>query len=123
MAVSSIDAFDALTAGADLSAKLFYAVKIASDGDLELAGDGELAVGLITEADTAGNKVTYQYQGIARGYAGGSITAGTKVAANASGQLVTATTGENVIGIAREAATASGQIISVLLSPGGGVAA
>lgn len=123
MAVSSIDAFDALTAGADLSGKLFHAVKIASDGDLELAGDGELAVGLITEADTAGNQVTYQFQGIARGYAGAAITAGTKVASNVSGQLVTATTGENVIGIAREEATASGHIISVLLSPGGGLAA
>lgn len=123
MAISSIDAFDALNAGEDLSSSLFYAVKIASDGDLELAGNGELAVGLLTEADTAGNQCTYQFQGIGRGYAGDAITAGTKVAANASGQLVTATTGENVLGIAREAATASGQIISVLLTPGGGLAA
>lgn len=123
MAVSSIDAFDALNAGADLSSSLFHLVKIASDGDLELAGDGELAVGVLTEVDTSGNQCTYQYFGIGRCKAGGAITAGTKVASDASGRVVTAATSDEVFGIAREAATAAGQIVSVLLLPGGGVAA
>ena len=111
----------ARNAGADLSAKLFHLAKVDTDADLVLAGDGEAVAGVITEAAAADSPVTIQYGGIAKVVCGGSITAGAKVASDANGQAVLATTGEFAVGMALEAG-ASGRVIAVMLREYGRVA-
>lgn len=56
--------------------------------------------------------------GISRVVAGGEVDARDRVASDADGKAVTATTGDNVVGIALTAAAAEGDWINVLLTPG-----
>jgi hypothetical protein len=69
-----------------------------------------------SQAVNAGDKVPVITLGTALVTAGGAITAGSVVATDANGQAVTWSTGAKV-GIALDAATASGQLIEVLLLP------
>mgnify|MGYP000097039933 CR=1 FL=1 len=101
---------------ADYSAKQYYIMKTAS-GVATLCGDGEEPIGVLQNAPDAANEVGRI--GIGRGVtkvvAGAAITVSAKVAAMAGGLAAPATSGEAVLGYAMEAATASGDVISVLL--------
>ena len=108
----------ARNAGADLSAKLFYLAKVAADGDIELAGAGEAALGAITEAAAENKPVTVQFGGIAKVIAGASFNAGVMLAADSDGKAVTATTGNEVVGIALEVSGGANEIVAVALLSG-----
>jgi len=112
----------AQNAGADLSAKLYHLVKVDTDEDIILAGDGQACLGVIREANVENKPVTVQYGGIAKVIAGGSFNAGVLVAADTNGQAVLATTGEYAVGMALQAAGAANEIVSVRLGPYGRVA-
>ena len=101
-----------LEAGADLSAAQFLLVKVDSTANrVVLAGNGELAVGVLVEpADTAGKAVTVANGGIVRAYAGGTVVAGAQVASDAAGKIVTAATGDNILGVATTAGAANAMI-------------
>lgn len=79
-----------LPAAADLSASQFLAVKVDSNGRAAVAGAGEFCVGILQNKPGSGQAATVAYAGISKVVAGGNITAGMSVAANASGKLVNA---------------------------------
>lgn len=103
-----------LVAAADLSAKQFCAVKIDTNGQAAVAGAGEAGVGVLLNNPVAGQSASIQIGGVAKAKAGATIAAGAAVAANASGLLITATTGNYIVGFAKEAA-ASGDTFAVVL--------
>lgn len=121
MAYASYGPFFSRKAAEDFSSTPYRAVKIDGNGDLVKAGSGELAVGILTDDvdgtstdSTLGQHATYQYYGIAKWTAGASVTAGSLVMSNGSGQAIPSTTGNYALGIAQEDG-ASGEIISVQL--------
>lgn len=79
-----------LIAAADLSAKQFYAMKVDSNGQAAVAGAGEVVVGVLQNDPASGQAACVATAGVVRAVAGGSITAGATVAANASGKFVDA---------------------------------
>lgn len=83
-----------LVAAADLSAKQFYAAKIDSNGKAAVAGAGEACVGIIQNNPLAGSPASVMMSGTSKAKAGGSITAGDYVAADANGKFVSATKGK-----------------------------
>jgi hypothetical protein len=122
-------------AGADLSTKQYYAVKLNSSAAAVLAGAGEFAVGILQNNPGNGQAASIATVGaISKAIAGGSITAGATVAVDSSGKLVDATEAKvntsdagsstdaviasNVIGVALAAAS-SGDIFPVLLTMSG----
>lgn len=107
-----------VVAGGDLSAKQFHAVKVNSSGQVVAAGDGEAGIGFVQNKPTSGQAATVRVAGVTKAAAGGTVTAGQKIAANADGKAVTATASENVIGTALTGGT-SGTIISVLVEQSG----
>ncbi len=110
-------------AGSDLSAGQFKFVALAADGQVDLAGAGAQAIGiLINEPSAAGNAATVIMTGKTIVEAGGSVTAGDEVAADTDGNAVTATTGDIVMGYALEDAV-DGQIFAIELIQGGNAAA
>ena len=124
-------------AGADLTAAQFHAVAVNAGGRVVLAGAGGPAVGILQNAPRGGEAARVCVLGITKAVAGGAVSAGSRVAANANGQVVPATTaytntsdtgaaqdplvGSNVIGIALTSATAAGQVISIVLTHMGAV--
>lgn len=106
-----------LAAGADLSAKQYFIVKVDSSGDAVLAGDGEAAIGILQNKPTSGDAATVAVSGVSKCEAGASITAGALVSSDASGNVVTAATGDIVLGKALASAD-DGDIIPVLIQTG-----
>lgn len=125
-----------LAAAADLSAKQFYAVKVDSNGRAAVAGAGEAAIGILQNNPASGVPASIMVSGTTKAVAGGSITAGDVVAANADGKIVSATKGRtntsdagaaadallgsNVLGIALTGA-ASNDIFTIALMHMGAV--
>lgn len=100
-------------AGADLSSKRYYAVKLGTDAqEVVLCGDGEKAVGLLQNKPVENKGATVAVGGVAKGIAGGVIAKGAQVASDGNGKLVTAASGDFVIGTA-EVLTADGDIFPV----------
>lgn len=90
-------------AGADFSTTGQYLFgKIGTDGKVELAGDGENAAGVIQDNPEEDQALCLGTDGVSIVEFGGSITAGDRVAANASGEAVQAASGDYVMGIALE---------------------
>jgi hypothetical protein len=100
-------------AAADLSSSLNLFAKIDSNGKIALCGADEKPAGVIYEAAALGAPCTIYSQYIAKVVASGAIAAGARVASAASGQAKTGTT--NPAGIALNATTAAGQLVSVLM--------
>lgn len=102
-----------LVATADLSSSQYKFVNL----DGTLSGAGELAFILVDKpGDTEVGTIVLQ--GKEKVTAGGSITKGDKIASDASGDAVTATTGDEVLGIAMEDA-ADGDVFMILANPMG----
>lgn len=109
---------DTFKAGADLSAEQYKLVKVTASNTVEVAGAGELAIGVLQDkpvADQGGNVTVI---GLTKVVAGGTIAAGAKVAANATGQAVVAAAGNEVLGIAQEAGVAN-DVIEILFNQQG----
>ena len=104
-----------LPASADLSTKQFYCV-VTSSGQLAVAGDGVTIVGILQDKpDAAGRPGAVMVSGVSKCSAGAAVTIDDIVASDGNGQVVAATTGEEGIGIALEAASGADEIIAVLL--------
>jgi hypothetical protein len=103
-----------LPAAADLTSKQFTVVKLDSNGAAANAGAGEAGIGILQNNPNTGQPATVQIDGISKAKAGGSITAGAALAANAAGLLVAATTGNYIVGFAKTGA-ASGDVFPVVL--------
>ena len=123
--VTRFETIPGLTANADLSTHQFKVVSLQSTaGVCQLAATSILiskVVGLLQNNPKLGDAAEVAYSGIAKAIAGTStIAVGTVLAVNTTSRVVGSTT-DNVqaIGKSLTAATAIGDIISVLLTPGG----
>lgn len=101
-----------LIAGADLSAKQFYAVKINSSGQIVLAGAGENAIGILQDEPASGQVGNVMVLGESMAIYGGTVTAGQNLAVDAAGKLVTAGGSAAVVALAKEGG-AAGEVHTV----------
>lgn len=108
-----------LPAGQDLSAAQFKFVTVASDGQVNPTGAGVLADGVLqNDPNAAGVPAAVAIGGVSRVVCGATVAAGALVMSNATGQAVTATTGNEVLGKALVAGVVNA-IIPVLLKMSG----
>lgn len=113
-------------ANADLSAKQFYAVKLAdASGVAQVAlasSAGEGIFGILQNKPTSGLPADVCVLGVTKAVAGAAITSGAQVMTNASGKIITAATaGSAVVGFALETAAGDGSIITICLTAGGDI--
>ena len=123
---SRYDSIPGLTAAADLSTTgQFYAVKLLSTaGTINLVTTStltETVVGLLQNNPKSGDAAEVAVSGIAKGLSGTStIAIGSLLSINSTGKLVKSTTdNQKIVGQSLTKTTTSGDIVSVLLFPGG----
>jgi len=110
-------------AGEDLSSAQFKFVTLESDGQIDLAdAAGENAIGVLLNDPAAGEAATVAVSGKVMVTSGGTIAAGAQIQTDASGDALTAATGDVVLGYALEAAV-DGQVFAIELIQGGNVVA
>ncbi len=90
-------------AAANLSAKQYYVMKISASQKVNICGDGESGVGILQNDPELGQEASLMISGISPAIYGGTVAANDNLASDASGRLVTAAAGKNVIAIAVEA--------------------
>lgn len=124
MATESGWAYDeSYKAGADLSAKQFFAVELTAADTVGLVNAAtDRVLGLLQNKPQAGQAAEVRILGISKAVSDGSVTAiavGDYVGPNAAGKMVKKTLADNsVTGIAHDASSADGTVIRVLLTPG-----
>jgi len=120
MAGQNIILSESMTAAADLSSYQYSFVKLTDDRTVNLCGSGEAPYGILQNAPESGEQANVATLGISNLKANAAITVGAKVGSGAAGGLGAAVTGDDEYygAVAREAATAQNDIISVLLCPG-----
>lgn len=102
---------------ADMTSKQFYIVK-GSTTSVTLCTAGVQPLGVIQDTPAAsGRPGKIGISGISKVVAGAAITAGAYVSSDSAGKAVTAASADFALGIARTAAAADGDVISVLLMP------
>ena len=113
-------------AGAAIEDVRFKVVKFDANGKVVLATAGTdviLGIAIATTGDAngkvaIGDQVDVQIKEIGLAMAGGKIAAGSPVSAGAGGKLVTAASGNFVLGYAITAAEADGDIFQVQIAKG-----
>lgn len=108
-----------LAAAADLSTHQHKFVKVTAPGKVNLATVlGEVILGVLQNKPAGdGHAAEVAIDGsVAKVLAGGIVTAGQFVTADATARAAAAGTGENRCGIALETSGAAGQLIAVLLA-------
>jgi hypothetical protein len=106
-----------LPAAADYSsASQFRFVNVNSSGQaVRVSSAGGDAIGVLqNKPDAAGKAATVATSGIVKVVAGGTIAAGAKVQSDASGDALTAASGDAVLGVALASAV-DGDVFPVLL--------
>lgn len=107
-----------LVAGADLSAGQYLGVKLDGSGNAVLCSvEGEQVYGVLQNDPDTGEEGTVAIAGITKAEAGGVIAIGDSVVVASDGQFLDANdaagTADIVVGIARSAAAAAGEIFSL----------
>lgn len=107
-------------AGEDLSASQFCFVKLNSAGKIVKATHNAVAIGVLQDAPQAGQTGSVMTFGITKVKTASSISIGARLTAytDGSGRAAAAASGQYVMGIALEAATAADQLITALVFPG-----
>jgi hypothetical protein len=107
-------------AAADLSTKQYYGVKIDSSGKAALAGEGDIAIGILQNAPAAlGRAASIAYGGVSKVVGGATVAAGARFSFNSSGLAVGVGSGDDhAMGIVLED-LANGKIGTVLIQPVG----
>lgn len=96
----------------DLSAKIYHAVKLDSSAQVVIAGAGE-GMGIVMNAPAAGEFAEVALLGGgALVELGATVAIGAELAANAAGEIITATSGDIVLGLAM-AAGVDGDIVEI----------
>jgi hypothetical protein len=109
-----------LNNAASLSGLQFRAAKVDSNGLAALGGAGDFCVGITQDNVPTGEAGGVRISGVSKAVAGAAVAAGAKVTSDANGRIITATAStDNCLGVALSAAAALGEIISVLVLPGG----
>lgn len=101
---------ETFVAGADLSTKQYLFVVSANGKTVNTVGTaGAAADGVLWNAPVSGDAATVVRGGEVNVYVGtGGLTAGQDVASDATGKAVAATTGQTIVGKARETVAAGG---------------
>lgn len=109
-----------LEAGGDLSSHQFKFVLIAADGQVDLAGNGKDATGvLLNKPDLAGKAATVAVTGRVKIEVGaGDLDEGDKVGVDANGLAVLAVQTDHVVGVCFKAAL-QGELAEVQLDKQG----
>ena len=109
--------------GEDLSNAQFKFVTLESDGKVDLADSaGENCIGVLIVQEENNRAVTVVMTGSTIVEAGGTVTNGGAVATDATGRAVDATTGDIIMGYARESGVVN-QKIAIELIQGGNASA
>lgn len=106
-----------LTAATDLSGKRYHAVRLSAAKQVNqasLSTDSAIA-GVLLNAPKTNEAATVQYTGLGKVTAGGAISANVLISVNGSGRAAATASGDMAFGRALEAATADGDVISVIL--------
>lgn len=121
MATSGVNLTDGgnLIAGADLSAKQFYAVKAnATARTLVLANTGgESITGILQNAPVSGDPCEVTFDGLCKAAAGASFNPGTVLMTDNTGRLITQTSTNAKVAVAHTGAGAAGDIVLVRVLP------
>lgn len=113
-----------LTAGADLSAKQYLAVKFASTANAVIvcSATSDAAIGVLQGNPKSGEAALVAYDGIAIGLAGTSnLAVGSQVGFDTTSRIVARTTAGRRLGRNLDAPSAIGDYIRVALFGGGAV--
>lgn len=115
--------FGNLTAAADLSAKQYHFVKLASATTVNVCtGITDVPIGILQNAPTSGQAAEIAIFGISKVVADGTLAAGNIIGTSADSQADAITRGSDatvtVMGIAIEAASA-GETVTMFLNPSG----
>ncbi len=107
-------------AGEDLSGKRYYAVYLSADQTVKVCTTGHLnAIGILQNNPKEGEEAVVRLVGTTKAVAGDTITAGNRVVSTTSGTIdavgTPSSTEQEVIGVALESATASGDVIEIFL--------
>lgn len=105
----------------DLSSDQYRFVTLGTNAnEVDAAGASDMIVGVLQNTPEAGEAASVRFGGTSKVEATGAISKGDRVTADADGKATATTTdGAEYGGIALEAAAADGDIIEVLLIPGG----
>lgn len=109
--------FKSIKATSSLTTKQFCFVKLDSNGQIVLCGNGQYAIGVLQDKPAAGDPGAVCFPGdITKLVLGGTVTAGQDLQSDGNGAAVAAVTGSFVIGQAL-AGGSSGAIITALYQP------
>ena len=98
-----------LIAGADLSAKQFYAVKLSADNTVIVcAGTTDKPIGILQNAPTSGQEAEVCVVGLTKVSSDAALTAGDSVGTSADGQLAVYTAGDTTKHIIGQVQVGSG---------------
>jgi hypothetical protein len=105
-----------VTAAADLSAKQFYAVKLTGSRQVNLvAASTDTIYGILQNKPKSGDAAEVVFAGICKAQASNaSITAGDLLMVNSSGQVLTRTSGNTIVGQCIETGAAN-QIVTMIV--------
>jgi len=108
-------------ANTDLSAKQFFVVKLTnSSGTAQaaLCGAGAESFGILQNKPAAqGRAAEVAVAGASKAVAGGTVTAGSKVASDSAGKVVDAVSGDIAVGWALEGTTTAGELVTIAVAP------
>ena len=102
-----------LVAGADLSTKQYYLMKITGRRTVTVCGDGFRVDGILLNKPTSGHAAAVETNSGVECFviAGASFSAGAELASDASGKAVTSLSGYESFGVALEDASGDGSIV------------
>lgn len=106
---------DSFAAGGTIVANRFVKIGAADNTVIQTAATTDNSIGVAAEAAVSGDAVAVKTAGVVKVEAGAAVTRGVQVMSDSSGRVVDATATNKVLGIALEAASAAGEIISVKL--------
>jgi hypothetical protein len=107
------------TTGSDLSAKQYFAVSVDSSGNAILATAAKACIGFLQNAPTSGQTASVAVSGKTKAAITDTIAIGAQLEIASGGTLVNHASGV-IVGVALEAG-ATGNVITVLMTPNGGL--
>lgn len=108
-----------VTAAADLSAKQYYMVTLASETTCNVAGAGEVAAGILINEPESGDACDIFSHGEGEVKVAAALVINSPFKSDASGLAVLADTDtDHIVGWTRSAATAAGDVVKCLVAPG-----
>jgi len=112
-----------LKAGADLSSSQYFFVKIDTDGDVVLAGDGQNAIGILQNAPAEGEAANVAISGVSKIVIGttGTLDSGSVISSDADGKATVGVSTDFALAILIEDTTANDDVVSCLIQKTGAI--